>query len=274
MTAGPGRLSVAAAQAESVPGDVAANVATVVALVTTAADRGARVVVLPEAYLTGYDEAARTHDASLALDDEALAPLSEVARARSVVVVVGAAVRRALDESTLSVLVVDAQGEVSAPYDKQHLSGPERDFFTAGEHGATVVVDGWDLALGVCYDGCFPEHALAATAGGASAYLVPAAYYAGAEHRRDVYYAARALDNGIYVVFAGLTGRCGAGRFSGGSAVYDPEGRPVARAGDEAPAVVTHDLDLDVVRRTQRDHPMARDRLDSLGPRTRVVLTS
>jgi predicted amidohydrolase len=274
-------LRVAAAQAESVPGDVAANVATAVSLVSSAADRGARVVVLPELFLTGYDEAAWTHDASLALTDEALAPLSGVARARSVVVVVGAAVRRGLDASTgagrhgstLSVLVVDAHGEVSAPYDKQYLSGPERDFFTAGDHGATIVVDGWDLALGVCYDGCFPEHALAATAGGASAYLVPAAYYVGAEHRRDVYYAARALDNGIYVVFAGLTGRCGSGSFSGGSAVYDPEGRPVARAGDEAPAIVTHDLDLDVVRRTQRDHPMARDRLDSLGSRTRLVLT-
>jgi predicted amidohydrolase len=274
-------IRVAAAQAESVPGDVAANVATAVSLVDSAADQGARVVVLPELFLTGYDEAAWTHDASLTLDpstgsgrrDEALAPLSEVARARSVIVVVGAAVRRARDESTLSVLVVDAQGEVSAPYDKQHLCGAERDFFTAGSHGATIVVDGWDLALGVCYDGCFPEHALSATAGGASAYLVPAAYYVGAEHRRDVYYAARALDNGIYVVFAGLTGRCGAGSFSGGSALYDPEGRPVARVGAESPALAVHDLDLDVVRRTQQDHPMARDRLDSLGTRTRVVLT-
>ncbi len=274
-------IRVAAAQAESVPGDVAANVATAVSLVSSAADAGARVVVLPELFLTGYDEAAWTHDASLTLDDEALAPLSDVARARSVVVVVGAAVRRALDpstgsgrrESTLSVLVVDTQGEVSAPYDKQHLCGPERDFFTAGSHGATIVVDGWDLALGVCYDGCFPEHALSATAGGASAYLVPAAYYVGAEHRRDVYYAARALDNGIYVVFAGLTGRCGAGSFSGGSAVYDPEGRPVARVGAESPALAVHDLDLDVVHRTQQDHPMARDRLDSLGTRTRMVLT-
>jgi predicted amidohydrolase len=238
-------------------------------------------VVLPELFLTGYDEAAWSHDASLALDPstdsghsaDAIAPLAAVARARSVVAVVGAAVRRALDESTLSVLVVDAQGAVSAPYDKQHLSGPERDFFTAGDHGATIVVDGWDLALGVCYDGCFPEHALSATAGGAAAYLVPAAYFAGSEHRRDVYYAARALDNGIYVVFAGLTGGCGASSFSGGSAIYDPEGRPVARVGAESPALVWHDLDLDVVRQTQRDHPMARDRLDSLGTRTRVVLT-
>jgi predicted amidohydrolase len=272
VSSAPGLLRVAAAQAESVPGDVAANVTTTVALVGSAADQGARVVVLPELFLTGYDEAAWVHDASLDLDDEVLAPLSEVAGRSDVVVLVGAAVRRALDESTLSVVVVGPDGEVTAPYDKQHLSGPERDFFAPGDHGATLVVDGWDLALGVCYDGCFPEHALAATAGGASAYLVPAAYYVGAEHRRDVYYAARALDNGIYVVLAGLTGTCGSSTFSGGSAVYDPEGRPLRRAGDESRAVVVADLDLDVVRRTQREHPMALDRLDTQGTRLRVPL--
>ena len=266
------RLRVAAAQAASVAGDVAANVATAVALVDGAAERGAAVAVLPELFLTGYDEAAWTHDASLSLDDPRLAPLSDAARRHGVVVVVGAAVRRALDETTVSALVVDRQGEISAPYDKQHLCGAERDFFTPGRHGATIVVDGWDLGLGICYDGCFPEHALAATAGGASAYLVPAAYYVGGEHRRDVYYPARALDNGIYVVFAGLTGTCGGGSFSGGSAVYDPEGRPVARVADEAPAWAVADLDLDVVRATQRDHAMALHRLDDLGRRQRVVL--
>ncbi len=271
-------LRVAAAQAESVPGDVAANVATAVSLVTAAADQGARVVVLPELFLTGYDESVWTHEAALSLDPstgpgsrELLSPLCEAAASRSAVVVVGAAVRRALDATTLSVLVVGPDGAVSAPYDKQHLCGAERDFFAPGDHGATIVVDGWDLALGVCYDGCFPEHAMSATAGGASAYLVPAAYYAGAEHRRDVYYAARALDNGIYVVFSGLTGTCGAGEFSGGSAVYDPEGRPVQRLGTGT-GVAVADLDLDLVRQTQHDHPMARDRLDGLGPRQRVEL--
>jgi predicted amidohydrolase len=276
-----GRLRVAAAQAASVPGDVEANVATAVSLVAGAADRGARVAVLPELFLTGYDESAWIHEVSVSPGDERLAPLCEAARSTSTVVVVGAAVRRALDPSTesapsrptLSLLVVDDRGGVSAPYDKQHLCGPERDFFTHGRHGATVVVDGWDLGLGICYDGCFPEHALSATAGGAAAYLVPAAYYTGGEHRRDVYYAARALDNGIYVVFAGLTGTCGSGSFCGGSAIYDPEGRPVDRVGDDSPAWAVADLDLEVVRRTQREHPMARDRLDSLGTRNRVVLT-
>ncbi len=270
MTAG--RLRVAAAQAASVPGDVAANVATAVALVREAADRGARVVVLPELFLTGYDEAVWKPEHSLDLDDPALVPLGEVARERSVVVVASGAVRRGLDRHTLSVVVAAPDGTVTAPYDKQHLSGSEGDFFTAGDHGATLVVDGWDLGLGICYDGCFPEHAAAAAAGGATAYLCPAAYFAGAEHRRDLYYAARALDNGIYTVLAGLTGSCGSWEFSGGSAVYDPEGRPLAKAGADDPAVVVADLDPAEVVRVQELNPVARDRLDSLGVRQRVIL--
>lgn len=264
-------LRVAAVQAESVPGDVDANVATAVSLAGEAARRGARVVVLPELFLTGYDPQVWTHDHSTTPDDERLAPLAAAAREHGVVVVVGAAVRRALDESTLSVLVVDPSGEVSAPYDKQHLFSDERVFFTPGRHGATIEVDGWQLGLGVCYDGCFPDHARAAATDGAAAYLCPSAYYAGSEHRRDVYYAARALDNGMYVVFSGLTGRCGEHDFNGGSAVYDPEGRPVERIGTERGAVVV-DLDLEVVQSTRRDHPLAADRVLDLGTRRRLAV--
>jgi predicted amidohydrolase len=267
------RLRVAAAQARSVPGDVAANVATAVSSVCAAADRGARVVVLPELFLTGYDPDAWTHDASLVVDDPVLGPLSETAATRSVVVVASAAVRRALDESTLSALVFDPAGGVQAVYDKQHLSGPERDFFAAGHGGTTLVVDGWRLGLGICYDGCFPEHARAAADDGASGYLCPAAYYVGAEHRRDLRSAARALDNGIYVVLAGLTGPCGAGVFSGGSAVYDPGGHPVERLGDESPGLVVADLDAGQVSVAQAANPVREERLPSLGPRALVELS-
>jgi predicted amidohydrolase len=168
--------------------------------------------------------------------------------------------------------VVDDDGEVTAPYDKQHLFDSERAFFTPGDRGASIVVDGWELGLGICYDGCFPEHASAAARDGARAYLCPSAYFVGSEHRRDLYYAARALDNGIYVVFAGLTGRCGEHDFNGGSSVYDPEGRPLDRVGTESPALVVADLEASEVERVQQMNPIARDRLADLGARTRHVL--
>jgi 5-aminopentanamidase len=265
-------LRVAAAQAESVPGDVAANVATAVVQVGAAADRGARVVVLPELFLTGYAPEAWSLQHALTTEDPRLAPLRAVAEERRVVVVAGAAVRRPADAVTLSLLAVDDDGRVSAPYDKQHLFEAERGYFTPGNHGASLVVDGWELGLGVCYDGCFPEHAAAAATEGAQAYLCPSAYFVGSEHRRDLYYAARALDNGIYVVFAGLSGRCGEHAFNGGSAVYDPEGRVLDRVADTAAGVALADLDATEVARVQQMNPIARDRLAGLGTRTRETL--
>ena len=50
----------------------------------------------------------------------------------------------------------------------------------------------------------------------------------------------------MYVVFAGLTGRCGSSDFSGGSAIYDPEGRPLVRLGTER-GVAVADLDTELV---------------------------
>lgn len=269
-----GTLRVAAAQAVSVPGDVAANVSTAVTVLNAAAERGAALVVLPELFLTGYSPQAWRPELTLTPEDLRLTPLSEVAAGHGLTLVAGAGVRRSADRFTISLLVVGPDGSVAAAYDKQHLFAGEREFFTPGEHGTSVLVDGWELGLGVCYDGCFPEHARAAATDGAAAYVCPSAYFVGSDHRRDLYYAARALDNGIYVVFSGLAGRCGDREFSGGSAVYDPEGRTLDRVGDAAPAMALADLDPAEVRRVQQDNPLGRDRRPHLGDRTRLVLST
>lgn len=262
-------LLVAAAQAPSTAGDIGHNVATASRLVGLAGSQGARLVVLPEAFLTGYSEevfAGPVPDVN-SIEERWLDRLRHTAKSYDCVVVVSTPLQRGAVK-TLSSLVIRPDGTTSAPYDKQHLSGYETNHFVPGDHGASVVVDGIELGLSICYDGCFPEHARAAADDGAIGYLNSAAYFAGAEHRRDLYYPARALDNGMYVVFSGLTGRCGPGEFCGGSAVYDPEGRPVARVGSE-PGVALAELDPDLVWETRSAHPMHVEHRDSLGPRVR-----
>lgn len=261
-------LRVAAAQAESVSGDVARNVDTAVRLAHRAADQGARLVVLPEAFLTGYDEAVFAGELPEASELSWLDPLAATAAELDLWVVAGAVLRRD-DDRRMSLVVVSPQGGATAPYDKQHLFDAELHHLTPGDHGASLTVAGVELGLSVCYDGCFPEHARAAAADGAVGYLNAAAYFPGGEHRRDLYYAARALDNGMYVVFSGLTGRCGPLEFSGGSAIYDPEGRPLGRLGTRE-GVVVADLDPSVVHHTREQHRMHHDHLDRLGPRLRV----
>jgi predicted amidohydrolase len=263
-------LRVAAGQAAAVPGDVAANVRTAVRLVQLAAGQEVRLLVLPEAFLTGYDFATFAGPIPSAddLDGAWLEPLRFAAVAGACTVVVSTPLQRG-EARRLSSLVVGADGSVSAPYDKQHLDNPEREFFTPGGHGTSITVDGVELGLSICYDGCFPEHARAAADDGAVGYLSSAAYFPGGAHRRDLYYPARALENGMYVVFSGLTGRCGPNTFIGGSAVYDPEGRPVARLEDEE-GIAVADLDPGVVAATRATHTMYHDHRSNLGPRVRA----
>ncbi len=270
-------MRVAAAQAGCTAGDLTGNVRRAVDLVSQAAGRGAELVVLPEGFLTGYAPEVFAGPLPTTDDPSWLEPLAHASRDHEIVVVAGAALARAGTPGhhvhpavrRLSLVLVEPSGRVSAPYDKQHLVADERATLTPGDHGTSLVVGGVEFGLAICYDGCFPEHARAAADDGALGYLVAAAYAVGSEHRRDLYYAARALDTGMYVVFAGLTGRCGDEEFSGGSAIYDPEGRPLARLGREA-GVIVADLDPAVVTATRAEHSMGADRRADLGPRRRI----
>jgi predicted amidohydrolase len=265
-------LRVAAVQASSIPGDVKANVAAAVEWARRGAEAGAALVVLPELYLCGYDPDTQRADpdgCDVTADDPRLDPLREAAR--DAAVLVGAAVRRPDQTRTVSVLSFDRAGLCTVAYSKQHLWDEERSIFVAGTIGASVSLGDWELGLGVCYDGCFPEHARAASDTGALAYVCPSAYLVGSEHRRDLYYAARALDNGIYVVFSGLVDRCGALEFSGGTAIYDPQGRPVARV-ESGEGLAVADLDPDEIAEARRINPYPRDRPASLGGRIWTTL--
>ena len=274
-------LRVAAIQAEPVPGDVAGNAVTAARLVDRAAGEGARVAVLPELFLPAYHPPTLRADPSTDLtadaaggpiDDARLDPVRAVARERAAVVVVGAAVRYADGRRTCAAVVVGRDGTATAAYDKQHLWGPDENaLFTPGDAGAAIEVDGWRLGLAVCYDGCFPEHGRAAAAAGAHGYLCPSGYVEGSAHRRDLYYAARALDNTMYVAFANAVGGAAPWRFNGGAAVYDPQGRPVARAADEGEAIVAATFDPASLAATREAHSMLADRRSDQG--SRRVLT-
>jgi predicted amidohydrolase len=275
-------LTVAAAQAEAVPGDMVGNVATSVRLVRRAAEAGAALLVLPELFLPAYhppalrDDPAGTDVAASddgRVDDARLDPLRAAARDGAVVVVVGASVRHTDQRRTCSSLVVDRSGDVTVGYDKQHLCGADEiELFVPGSRGATLVVDGWRFGLGICYDACFPEHGRAAADDGAYGYLCPSGYLTGSVHRRDVYYPARALDNGMYVVFANSVGGPEPWRFNGGAAIYDPEGRPLDRAANEGESVVVATLDAAELLRVRATHSMLVDRLPNQGTARQLLL--
>ena len=209
----PPVLRVAAVQAESVAGDVEANVADGGALDRPRRGRpGARLVVLPELFLAGYDPrtlAERPARLDVTPDDARLAPLAGRGRAparwswsSAPPYGVGA------DEShAVAAGVRPRPGEVTVAVRQAAPVRRGAELFTPGTHGATH--RRWTAGpsgSASATTAASPSTRGRPTDDGALAYLCPSAYVVGSEHRRDVYYAARALDNGIYVVFAGLVG--------------------------------------------------------------------
>jgi 5-aminopentanamidase len=239
-------LRIAAAQAQPVSGDVAANIARTVELTDRAAAHGAKLVVFPEKFLSGYepdliagDPAKYTFDAN----DPRLEPIREVCRRREIAVVVGAATRGA-DGLHISSLVFNRSGEQIAPYHKQYLYSGETSIYQPGTQGCMLELDGWRLALGVCYDSGFPEHARLAAVNGAHAYLVSALFsMKTGYHQSRIWFPARAFDNTLYVLLSNHVGTTGGWLTCGASAIWNPYGDVVAQAGRDRDEVVTALLD-------------------------------
>lgn len=257
----PVTVRIATVQAEARPGALLHNVSRATHLIAEAADADADVVVFPEASLTGYADEVFAAPLPDLDDPQWQDPLRRIVDETGVIAIVNTALQSSGRRTLTDVVFAPGRAPFAA-YAKQHLHAPEREIFDAGERGFSFEVKGVRVALSVCYDANFPEHAAAAAASGALVYVNSGAYFPGGERRRDLHYASRALDNGMYIVFSGLVGA--PSDFIGGSAVFDPLGRKIAHVeGREGIAIA--DIDPAVVAEARAEQRMWRDRRDDLG---------
>ncbi|MBV6698657.1 carbon-nitrogen hydrolase family protein [Kitasatospora aureofaciens] len=270
-------LTIATVQAQAVAGDIPANAATAAELIREAAASGARLVLFAEKFLSGYEPELISSDPlkyAVQPGDPRLAPIAEACRTTGTAAVVGAAVQDGPD-LRVSALVFGPDGAFVTRYDKQHLFKAERDYYRPGTDGCTLELDGWRLGLGVCYDSGFPEHARAAALDGCHAYLVGALFSVGhGHHESRTWFPARALDNTLYTVLANHIGTTGGWHTCGGSAVWTPDGRLLAEAGEDRREVLLATLDPTVLRTTRETETLLADLPTHLppGPRTHVTL--
>ncbi len=249
-------------------GDVEANVATVADIIRDAARAEAQLVVLPEKFLSGYEPdliRAAPDTCAVQPGDPRLAPIADACRETGTAAVVGAAFHDGGD-LYVSALVFDASGELVTRYDKQHLFKSEREIYRDGAAGCTLQIEGWRLGLGICYDSGFPEHARAAALDGCHAYVVGALFSVGnGYHESRTWFPARALDNTCYAVLANHIGTTGGWHACGSSAIWGPDGRPLAEAGTDRPELITADLDPQALLAVRDSEPMLRDLHNSTG---------
>lgn len=278
-------LAVGAVQMAMVD-DIDANVATAERLVRQAADRGARIVLVPELFegpyfckdqlpehfdrarpLAGHPTVA--HFASVAAELDVVLPLSVYERA-------GQALFN-------TVVVVDADGATLGSYRKSHIpDGPgytEKYYFSPGDTGFRV----WPtrhgtIGVGICWDQWFPEAARAMALLGAEVLLYPTAIgseppdptWDSSGHWQRVMQG-HAGANLMPVVAANRVcrevGRSCEITFYGSSFITDATGAKVEAAGRDGEAVLVHTFDATALATQRAAWGLFRDRRPDLyGP--------
>jgi predicted amidohydrolase len=236
-------MRIALAQTSPRALEVDANLAASAALIASAADRGAALTVFPELSVTGYelDGIAATPSAWLTVDDARLDGVRAACVAGHTAAILGAPWRDAQGRPRLAAVIVHADGTVHASA-KQYLHGREHDVFVADAPAPPFELDGWRVAVAVCFDVAHPAHAAQAAAQAADLYVGSSLYVVGQERRSDLHFGARAMDHRMFAALANHAGTSGGYTSFGGSGAWRPSGDLLCRAGT-APELLLADLD-------------------------------
>jgi predicted amidohydrolase len=242
-------LTVSAIQYQALDGGIAPNAMEHVRLIEDAESHGARLVVFPELSLTGYNLALLEHpDFWLEPADRRLGDIREICRRTGITAVVGGAYREADGTPRLASLAIHPEGRTQEGF-KTHLHGHEQDIFTAGDAAVLLELDGWKIALAICFDAAVPAHSTEAAGAGADAYAVSAAYTRDEEHRLGLHLGARAMDNRMFGILANLGGTTTLGPFAGLSGFWGPDGLMMKKAAGTGTEVVTAILQRSALRK-------------------------
>jgi predicted amidohydrolase len=234
-------LTVAAAQPDLRPGELAFNVRAHVEAIRAA---DARLVVFPELSLSSYSLAAP----SVAVDDPALDAITAACAETGTVALAGLPLKEG-DAEFIAALRIDGDG-VAVIYRKMHPTENESRRFQAATEPVVMELDGWRLGMAICRDTMMFEHAPGVVEfakrsgiGGIDAYVAGALYTPNGLVKRDKRMPQLARGYGMWVVQA-----CFAGHGSdypdaaGHSAVWAPDGTVAARADDRPGRIVRAEL--------------------------------
>jgi len=260
-------MRLALAELAPRPADVAGNLGRLAEVVRAAR---CEAVVFPELFLSGYRVGDRLRSLAVRAGDGTLEALVRLARESASTVLVGApvaSVHRPGEVENVA-LVVDRRGTVHRP-SKRYLPtfGPfeEGIVFTPAERAVPIDVEGARLGVEICYDVFFPEVARELAVGGAELLVNVSASPVTSRRLFEKLLPARAVENGLPVVYVNRVGVEDGLVFGGGSGAWDARGEAIAASPVAVPGlgpderVVAVDIDLRDAPRWRPFRPVLRD---------------
>src|ERR1700730_8458185 len=248
-----------------------------------ASKKGAKIVCLPELFLSQYfchTEDHKSFELAEEIPGKSISALAKLAGELGVAIVASLFEKRRAGVYHNTAAIIDADGKFLGKYRKMHIPDDplyhEKFYFTPGDLGFQA----WETAHGkigvcVCWDQWDPEAARLTALRGAEIIFYPTAIgwhptekkeFGAAQHSAwETIQRGHAIANGCYVAVPNRVGHeapdGGPGlEFWGQSFVSDPAGKLIAKGSLAEEEILLADLDLSSID-VQRSHwPFLRDR--------------
>jgi len=236
----PESLTIGIIQFKPEPGRVEENLMATTQLLSSAAQMGSDLVVLPEMWPTGYGD-FDAHKVSHPIPGLYTDFLSESARRHGIHIVAGIPEQGVGGKLHSTAVFLNDKGEIIAKHRKLHLYSllGEEKTWTAGDGFTVVDTNFGRVGLLVCYDGDFPESWRANAVLGAQVIIQVNAYESPCENWWDKFYPSSALQNVVWGILCNAVGDTSVENrdvhFFGRSRIIAPDGEIAGEAPYIAP---------------------------------------
>jgi len=239
-------VRVAAIQYNAISGDKAANLQKLEQLIIQAAQAGAQLVVLPEMCTTGLLIGDKKNASTLAetIPGPTTVRFAALADSLKVFIVFGLITREGdMPYYHNSQVLLSANGQILARYDKRHLFGPDWQWADPGRSGYKAVRTNLGvIALGICYDINFDDLWAFLLDNGVDIFAFSTNWVE--ECSPISFWEMTARHSKIFLIAANNWGDDQSICFSGESAVISPDRGTLASSGPTGDSVVIADIGI------------------------------
>ncbi|MTI68905.1 MAG: carbon-nitrogen hydrolase family protein [Firmicutes bacterium] len=236
-------------------------------MIKNLANKGAKLIVLPEMFNCPYNNSNFEEYAEKYPNGKTIKKLSDIAN-RENVHIVGGSIPEKDEEGNIynTSFIFDNNGKLLDRHRKMHLfdidveggvTFKESDVLSPGNKVTVVDTPFGKIGIAICYDIRFPELTRLMVKKGARIVIIPAAFNmtTGPAHW-ELTFKARALDNQIYMLATAPARDVNASYHSyGNSLIVNPWGDVISRL-DEKEGTIIKDLDLNKIDKIRNQLPL------------------
>ena len=258
------------------------NLSTAIKNIKKAANRNAKIICLPELFLTNYFCQTESHSNfkfAEKIPGKTSKIFSDLSKELNVILMISMFEKKTRGFYHNTSIVINEKGKILSKYRKMHIPDDpgyyEKFYFTPGDLGFKSIKTKYgNLGPLICWDQWFPEAARLTALKGAQIIFYPTAIGWHPKEKKKFGKAqldswitmqkSHAIANGTYVVAVNRVGSEKKGNkkieFWGNSMIIDPSGKIIGKLGNKKEGILIREINYNKIDTVREHWPFLRDR--------------